>query len=321
MRVRVESEVFTGPVDVAEVFRLFDLFLRGNHVWEAEMTQAAEVGVFFGKHMPPLSQTLTSLAMKTGAASAWRPTEPPQVTVTATTLTDDLHDLTGPAILMVENNASDKAFLKAVAMVLDGDDLLTAIDQGLLDIRHGGGKHDAVRQANDHAERFRRTPRVALLLDSDRLYPGQETVCHRLAARARQAGVAVHVLEFRETENYVPNRVLAPNGRRRDSSEASRRLSALKELNDRQRAHFDMKNGFKSSSDGGVVVDTVQRDLYADVPRRTLVKLGTGFGSDLTGRMEESASQGRIKEVDLSSLGEGVVEELRRVLRMLRTIV
>jgi hypothetical protein len=321
MLVEVDSEVLNDHAHALDVIRLFDLFLQNVHEWVVDFAQIDDVGDFFGTHVPVMRDTYLSLAMKTVSASPWRVVDRTPVRVGPGTLSDLLHDLSRPAVLVVENDVSDKSFLRAIAMILDGEDILAAIDRRILDVRNGGGKHGAGRQACEHVEGFRLVPRVALLLDSDRLAPGSSTACHRIADKARQAGVEAHVLEFREAENYVPNRVLAPNGRRRDTAETSRRLTALKELSPVQRAHFDMKSGFGTRGGTQVTPDPAHAGLYDDLSPRTLVKLSSGFGSGLTKRMEEMASQGRLTGSDLSALGEGVVEELRRILHMLRTIV
>ncbi|MES0832161.1 hypothetical protein [Nocardiopsis tropica] len=322
MIVEVDSDIFAEHANAADVIRLFDLFIRGVHAWAPDISQIEDVDSFFGTHVPMMRQTYRSLAEKAVSASPWQPANTaPAVRVTVETLTDHVHDLSVPAVLLVENNASDKSFLQAIAMVLDGDDILTAIGERTLDIRNGGGKDDAGRQAHEAVDEFRRLPRVALLLDSDRMRPGEMTKCHQIAERAREQGVVTHVLEFRETENYVPNRVLALAVRRGGATAASRKLTALKELSPDQRAHFDMKHGFRAQRGAPVVPHRAHGDLYDGVPARTLVKLSEGFGSDLTKRMEAAATQGHVRRSDLSSLGEGVVEELRGVLHMLRTIV
>ncbi|WP_017601606.1 hypothetical protein [Nocardiopsis lucentensis] len=321
MLVEVDSAVFAENTNALNVIRLFDLFIRDVHEWSADISQIDPVDEFFGEHVPVMRDTYRSIAMKSVAASSWRSVDRPLVRVEGGTLDDHLHDLSRPAVLLVENDSSDKSFLRAIALVLRADDILTAIKERNLDIRNGGGKHDAGRQAREQRDEFRLIPRVALLLDSDRMHPNAVTKCHRIADQAREFDVKAHVLEFRESENYVPNRVLAQSGHHRRMAETSRRLEALKELTPRQRAYFDMKDGFKRTPGKPLEPDPTHEGLFDDVPQRTLMRLSKGFGKNLTEKMETLASQGRVTESDLAVLGEDVVQELHRILDMLRTIV
>src|SRR5262249_13891263 len=117
---------------------------------------------------------------------------------------------------IVEDQDSDGCFIRVLARVLQADQVLRALSQGWLEIEHGGGGSLA-KVAESAVGRYRRLVRVAALLDSDRMVPGQRTNSHEKADRLRLLGVLVHVLELREAENYVPNRILRTIGRPRDA--------------------------------------------------------------------------------------------------------
>jgi hypothetical protein len=131
-----------------------------------------------------------------------------------------------------------------------------------------------------------------------------------VAKLLKEQGVNVHVLHLREAENYVPNRVLATLGKRR---ETSRRLDALKRLTPDQRGHFDMKHGFRAG------IPDAQATLYADLPVDVMTRLSSGFGERV---LEALAAQAdALDETDFEGVGPGVAEELRSILAMLREIV
>lgn len=211
----------------------------------------------------------------------------------------------------MENDRSDKSFVKAVARIFKAQDILEAIDKRWLELGHGGGG-DTYRRAQEEHDSFRRVKRAAALLDSDRLAPGTpEKNAHRIA-ELRALGVRIHVLTLREADNYVPNRVLHAE---RPFRLSSARLDHLKKLDHDQRGHFDMKHGFKKTNG----VPEQQRELFAFVDSKTINGLQDGFGQGLLTAFESMSD--RLTDADLArDIGEDVPGELRGLLAMLREI-
>lgn len=262
-------------------------------------------------HVPPLAATYASLAEKSAIAAAYAvPCASPVLRIGLGDLRDHVADLERPAYVAVENDHSDGCFIRAVATAFRARDIIQALENDWLVIEHGGGQGDVPRRVAALGARFRRVPRLVVIVDSDRMVPGVSGKGDRVAELLKEQGVNVHVLHLREAENYVPNRVLATLGKRR---ETYRRLDALKRLTPDQRGHFDMKHGFRAG------IPEAQATLYADLPAGVMTRLSSGFGERV---LESLAAQAdALDETDFEGVGPGVAEELRSILAMLREIV
>ncbi|MER5643871.1 hypothetical protein [Streptosporangium sp. NPDC002524] len=319
MRVELNGDVLAVGNLSADILEFMRLFTRGNHDWIVDPEEVERFADYFCEHAPTLASTYAEFATKASVVSqAWSVTDRPTVSVSRVTIEDDLHDLRQPAVLIVEDAVSDKYFLLGIARVFGGDDIAEAVEEHRLELLHGGGKDRAYAQAPITRERFRRTSRVALFLDSDRLVPGETTKCHKLAEQLEPLGVAVHVLELREAENYVPNEVLRGALRPR---EASLLLDHLKKLTPEQRGYFDMKHGFPRPREGAPRTPPGHQDLYDEVPDQVIDKLRAGFGTKLSELLESEAASGKLVARHFEDLGKGVVEELCSILTMLRKII
>ncbi|RCG31382.1 hypothetical protein DQ384_11790 [Sphaerisporangium album] len=124
----------------------------------------------------------------------------------------------------------------------------------------------------------------------------------------------VHVLELREAENYIPNRLLQA---KKPYREASQRLKFFKKLTKEQRGHFDMKLGFGKSGE----VPENQKSLFDGLPDKVVSGLKQGFGADVIKLFQDVAAH-RITEADFDrDLGSDAATELRSILTLLRQIV
>jgi hypothetical protein len=288
MRISLAADVFTESTALTDILELFRAFTSGHHdLLVAESGSITVAAEYLGEHAPKLAQAYETLANHSA-------------------------DLRRPAVFVVEDQESDGYFVKALCTVFRATRIQKALAEDWLQIEHGGGSGGVEKVAKVHANRFHLFKRVAALLDSDRLLPGQQTKAHKQAARLASDGVIVHVLEFREAENYVPNRVLAGTHNR---SRASVKLAHLKRLTEQQRAHFDMKKGFAASGD----ILPVQQPLYASLGMRATQELRGGFGNDLLRRLEEDSA--KLTERDFDGLGADVVPELRGLLDMLASVI
>jgi hypothetical protein len=281
-------------------------------------------GTYLRSNVPALADIYLELAHKgTVAAQSWSAATAAVdvMPVDAARLRSAVADLCRPAILVVENQAADGCFVRAVAAVFGFTRVTQALatDMGWLEICHGGGS-DLVQVATTAAGRFRELTRVVALLDSDRLVPRGPAPGDDKQRRLHSAGkILVHVLRLREAENYVPNAVLGRVPRRHARAVAAR-LHCLKQLSPTQRGHFDMKYGLGAAFDGATVAGP-QHALYQAVNPRILRGLQDGFGKDLLSRLERVSLEGGVSEQDFASLGPGVVAELRSLLTMLDSVI
>lgn len=314
MRVSLDADVFSAPESLTDLIRLGHTFAKGPHDLIAEPKAIAVAVQYFSQYASGLAQTYAALAQKGTVATAWTaaPVASPVIQVTGADLADHAEDLCRPAVIVVEDLDSDQHFIKALCTVFRAHRLRTALTAGWIEFAHGGGTGGVERVAKQEAERFKRLKRVAALFDSDRLVPGASTGSHEKADRLRAKGVIVHVLEFREAENYVPNRILAGVHYQRKTHQ---KLQHLKQLSPPQRAHFDMKHGFRKTRG----ISAEQQSLYQGLPPATVRGLDEGFGEHLLRWLE--ASSGSLTERDFASLGDDVVAELRALLGKLTSVI
>jgi len=319
VRVELAPEIFrdtddtTGPYSLQELHQLYDLlrcFSEGRHEWVTNAVVAVAVQEFLPNHLPQLAGTYAALARKAAVAvEAWTGTSQATeaVRVSRADLADLAEDLCQRAVIVVENQESDGYFLETVAHVLGHQRILTALQRRWVEIGHGGGS-DLMKTVMAAGDRFRRVIRVVAVLDSDRLIPRQRTGSHDKADTLRVMDIAVHVLDLREAENYVPDRVLAGVGQ---PAEASARLTVLKQLTPEQRGHYDMKHGFTKIHKSTQAVQAHEK-LFPDLDHQARASLHAGFGSDLLRRMH--TCRDGLTEHDFAQLGADVVAELRALL-------
>lgn len=311
MRVDLAEDVFGAAEALPDLLVLLRCFAEGRHDWVAGPEVIAAAQRYLSEHAPRLAATSAGLARKGTVASAWRGgrDRSSRVRVGPGDLADHAADLCRPAVLVVEDHESDGCFVRALAEVFRAQRLRHALSEGWLEIVHGGGSR-LVTVAESAAARYRRRVRAAALLDSDRLLPGQRTGSHRKAEQLVRAGVAVHVLELREAENYVPTRVLGLPSR---SGDHSRKARLLGRLSPEQRGHYDMKRGF------GSAVPVEQAILFGRLDSGTVIGLRGGFGKDLLRRLADVCAD--LTERDFASLGPEVATELRTLLATFTSVI
>ncbi|WP_405507382.1 hypothetical protein OG323_12785 [Streptomyces cyaneofuscatus] len=341
MRVEIPVDLLKdrqGDDNAELILRLIAFFREARHEWAISPRDVDAVHTFLERHLPVLSQSYLLLAQKASMAQAWAPhgrtTE--VVRVAGETLTADIRDLERPAVLVVENATYDWQMIEALARMLGCEDVIEAKERSRLGVYNGGGKDGATRHAVEQAAQFSRTKRVVLVIDSDSFHPTDRTGNHEKAEAVVREGVSAHVLNFREMENYIPNRVLARQPKRAvEKSSMAKRLKSLKTFAPEQRAHFDMKHGFKgkpqirsgqkgrhSGKVGATyVIPPRHGDLYHAVAEQDLITLQEGFGTDLPRLFLQEVMRGGISERDLDGLGLGAKQELRSMFETIRGVI
>ncbi|MEW2546002.1 hypothetical protein AB0910_09560 [Streptomyces sp. NPDC047002] len=341
MRVEIPVDLLTGgqgDENAELILRLIAFFREARHEWVISPRDVDTVHAFLERHVPVLAQIYLLLAQKASMAQVWAPHggEAEVVRVAGETLAADLRDLERPAVLVVENAAYDWQMIEALARLLGCEDVVDAKDDSRLGVYNGGGKDGAIRHAVDQAGQFSRTKRVVLVIDSDSFHPADRNGNHEKAEAAAREGVSSHVLGLREMENYIPNRVLARQPKSTvGMSSMAKRLESLKKFSPDQRAHFDMKHGFKGKpqnrsdrkgrhsgrAETTYVIPSRHGDLYDEVAVQDLITLQEGFGTDLPGLFLKEVMRGGISERDLDGLGPGVKQELQSMFEKIRGVI
>ncbi|GAA3492443.1 hypothetical protein [Streptomyces cremeus] len=341
MRVEIPVDLLKhrqGDENAELILKLIAFFREARHEWVISPRDVDAVHAFLERHVPVLAQSYLLLAQKASMAQAWMPHGGTTgvVRVAGETLAADLRDLERQAVLVVENAIYDWQMIEALARLLGCEDVIDAKEDSRLGVYNGGGKDGATRHAVDQAMQFSRIKRVVLVIDSDSFHPADRTGNHEKAEAVAREGVSSHVLSFREMENYIPNRVLARQPKKSiGMSSMAKRLESLKKFQPNQRAHFDMKHGFKGKTQKGpdqkgrhsgvagatYVIPPRHGDLYDEVAEQDLVTLQEGFGTDLPGLFLQEVMRGGISERDLDGLGPGAKQELQAMFEMIRGVI
>ena len=317
MQLNMNSEIFTSSESLPYILTLLRCVQDGKHVWVADENEATAAKAYMQEHVPSLADSYSSLAQKGTVQIQWigATQKPAVITIRADNLGDAAHDLSRPAVVVVEDLTSDGSFLISLCAIFGADRITAAHSNGWLEIRHGGGGGSLPSVTRAEINLFRRHVRVAALLDSDRLVPGEHTDAYNRAEALQKLGATVHVLELREIENYVPNRALAAVRPQRTSS---RRLKFLKRLTSDQRAVYDMKHGFGPASSPPVIPPR-QVPVYGGLSQETLRGLRSGFGRNVASCMNGMTTT--LTKRDFHGLGTSVVAEITTMLQNLARII
>ena len=315
MRVRLDNGTLASGTALPAL-QIIYYFAQGRHQWVVELAQLEEIDRFLGVQVPDLRPTLLALAQKSWTNSVAYPgaTQDQRIVeIYESSAVQAADELGEPGAVIVEDLMSDRTFLDFVLWVLGAVDVSEAIERGWLRIVHAGGGGRVIDVAIDRSRRFAETPaRVAAILDSDRMNPGETTAAHEKArVLSSNHSLQVIVLEFREAENYIPNRALATI---QPSRHTSKRLRSLKRLTPEQRAHYDFKHGFRTNG-----VPSSQEDLFRGVSSTIIRHLGDGFGK----RVIECLISARagLTDKDVRSLGGNAENEFHRILELLRSLI
>jgi hypothetical protein len=322
MRVEVSCTVFQDAADVTATLQILRYFIDGRHSWLIDFACLEAVSRFARAQVPELAQSLEAFAQKAWVAeTAYSTSDVAAAEMTERSLVVEKSSVTSAALelgltgsLIVEDLVSDGIFIDFVVHVLSDTRLSEAFANGWVELTHAGGGGRIEHLAEQKRARFVCTPhRVAVLMDSDCMVPGQRTVAHDKAATLEAQGIPAKVLALREIENYIPNRALAVLSPKADYS---RRIAALKTFDEAQRGHFDFKRGFSATSPA---IPAVQADLYKSVPRSAIRILTGGFGKDVIKCL--SQARAALTPADLQATGADIERELRDLAAAIRALI
>lgn len=292
MRVRIEPDVYEDPTAWEALDRLVHLFGTGRHRWDVDDPVAVEESAWLGD-IRGSSREQRVLEVLQKSVRALADPLPDRchtlvcvVGASGLSAQDAADVLEQPAVLVVENEQSDGRFLYALIEAYDRVGLLEALEQRWLELDHAGGYGQMASRVERRLERTRNPGRIQVLADSDRLYPGhQSQTVTKVERIAMDLGVVVHILEKRDSENYLPLVALQRARQQKVYRAFSQRLS------DVQRDHYDMKKGF------GGALPTAQAALFQDLPSSVVTDLTGGFGPSV-GQLWEPYPAGLRQGID-----------------------
>ena len=284
MRVAVADSVFAAPGAFDALDRLLDHFLSERHRWQIVDVDTIKRSAWLAGD-DRVARRNTEILEKCFVASATAPSGNLHTQLLTVSLTaappqqlapsDALSYLSSPAIVVVENEQSDGAFLDALVHALDRAELWQALQSRWVELDHAGGYGEIEKRLERYLSRTQGPPRALVLADSDRLFPSHQTATltkiHEVCTRL---GIPYVMLEKRAIENYIPVGALQRSSRR-DCYQAFLKLDML------QRAHFGMKKGLGRDDADKAVVPDEQATLFQHVPARVLDDLCGGFGADV----------------------------------------
>jgi len=246
----VSSDWFVSADETREKRRRQELFERSVNLETYLRSQYPEGG-------PHSIRITVSTATRTIAGTRLSP--------------DDAYcTLNRPGYIAVEDAESDRAFLDAMVHAFNRIPIYEALENNWIELAHMGGCGQLLRTLDRIRKRDPGPMRTVVLVDSDRLLPGEETENVRKVNRhCPRFDACGHVLCKREAENYLPLGVLFL----RKGRPAQCFARAFRRLSQKQRDFFDMKNGFPAAG-----IPEKQTDLYATVNSRDKDILQRGCG-------------------------------------------
>lgn len=231
------------------------------------------------------------------------------------TLTDALQVLQTPLRLLVENRRNDGAFLRTLAPPTWRERFVEALKRRWIELDNGGGLGELTAMVKAAARCPMDHMRLWVMFDSDAREPGKPSGDARAALAACREitqpwPVPTHCLERRAIENYLPIQALfawAEVASGPEKTRLRRCAEAFKELNQPQRAHYNMKRGLWGEltserqrsyiqQDSDVIDEMDLPPLLRGLPEERRRHLLHGFGKDVGSLFHDEGSGVRVEE-------------------------
>ena len=213
-----------------------------------------------------------------------------------------------PLVILVENRSSDGPFVERVVKELDKPlRALWGRDGEPIRFDSPGGAGEMQRVVEARTGRVRYRPRLVVVIDSDRKWPGdtESHTARNLFRACEERGLPCWVLAKREAENYLPRVLLGAKPNAGDGH--GRLLEAWDRLDDDQKDFFDMKRGLPDDP------SEVERELFDGLSDADREVLAEGFGP----KVHECWSQWHVRGVRDELLARGRVD-LERGVELIR---
>lgn len=309
MKVRLHPKILNQPGHFDNLNELRQFFEQERHVWIIDDLEAVEHSAWLadqghtGTRASELflkASTDQSYANKTRLHKRQMEVE------------TDSHDaknfgeaytiLKEPVRVAVENQESDGTFIQAMIRIFDRDELKSALQDGWWELYHLGGAglaESRFKQLSGPAKL-----RYLLVVDSDARFPGDTEARSGIEKVCREHGIEAIFLRKRESENYLPLRLLP----KMTKDKKPRPHEALKNLTPEQRSHYDMKLGFPEKQ-----THEETKKLFSNVEEGVLKG---GFGKEIWKRFNEPISANEIVELCWED-----PEEIPRLLNAIEAIL
>ncbi|MBX9401494.1 hypothetical protein K4L06_09230 [Lysobacter sp. BMK333-48F3] len=174
-----------------------------------------------------------------------------------------------PLVILVEDREADGVFLDLIMSVLGADELKDLWARGKkvipsgYELTNSGGLHaipQRISRLIKDSAAAGVSPRIMVLCDSDKRWPGDtENMSYRKIEEIKQvcldAGAALHILEKRCIENYLPNEVYIEARKKNPGKAYQALIDALLRRTSQQRDHLPVKSFLtESEHDAGELV-------------------------------------------------------------------
>jgi hypothetical protein len=285
MNVRFADTVLEDPSAFDSLDAIVHTILEGRHVWSIEDPDAVLDSRWIQTDYEGRSSRRSIEALTKSVTASAYPKRTSMHVIVITVSNEDtdgetslrpkeaVRALQTPAYVLVENRESDGAFLFTMIKAFDRDDLLLALDQGWLDVRHLGGFGEVGKAVEQIRSQAVGPLRIIVFADSDQSYPGERTpTIEKVQSSCDPGGIPFVILKKRKIENYIPVDYLPRRSAR----------NALLHLSEQQRDHYEMKKGFERDQYGRAVVPDSQTELFRGVRPAVLTALCGGFGKRIS---------------------------------------
>jgi len=185
--------------------------------------------------------------------------------------------LSRKAIIILENEFSDAAFIEAVLKSQDKEHLIDVRDISW-EIKGAGGCGEIPKHIISESKKMKSLKRIIVVHDSDRMFPTStiNDIQQKIIDTANAHGVTCCTLEKREIENYIPDKLISSVDDARKNI-----VSHFKSLTVNQKDHYDYKYGFKKKGGYKKRDDTAFNGLYDDLSDEVYDSIKNGFGKDI----------------------------------------
>jgi len=254
MIVKIDLKIFDNRDYFYILDRLTYLFER-KHLWDIDNYRKIKESKWLATEQDTrLGQRAGKIIEKTVVNSGYITTSKRRdkrtIRITLTPENDNefipeiaLRYLKSPVYVIVENFSSDKAFLQAVIGGYKEKDLKTAIDNEWIKVEGVGGIGEVPKRIDDYYKNHQGfKPRLYILVDSDRQYPGDDHNADPVVEKCKEKRIEdnLTILYKRAIENYLPLDALAEV-----DDELQHVYEAYNSLNNPDKwDYYNMKKGF-----------------------------------------------------------------------------
>lgn len=273
MLIRLADEVLNEP-DLSEVIDYVKV-CNGQHILCTEKNKKILTALADNAHYLSLYKKL--VVKSSQAMSFVNSIEVVKADPLSTQITiSDLYSLLRkPAVLVLENEHSDRKFIETILHCLGARRLIESLDD-FWEIRGGGGCGEILKLVGKAIDNSVNHSRVCVVHDSDKLSPttSLETVHTNIINACRDKNVQCKTLEKREIENYIPDEVIAELKETDISSEVKNSFYALTVA---QKSFYDYKEGFRKKGPE----DADYQGLFKGLSGQSIQNLANGLHKDI----------------------------------------